>query len=66
MEEAVPPPSQGAHWGAGASLQQPHTPADAFLGHHCPYPMQLPDVSQMMTLVDCEAGVMLQNSASVR
>ena len=29
-------------------------------------PMMLPEVAQMMTLIDCKAGVMLQNGASTR
>jgi hypothetical protein len=58
IEEAVPPSLAAALEQAQPSVA-PQAPAKSLQ-------MMLPDVSLMMSLVDCNAGVVLQNSASIR
>lgn len=65
MEAASP--SQVSLGGRGAAEQLAQQLRDVPTAA-VPYtmPTMLPEVTQMMTLVDCKTGVMLQNSASVR
>ena len=71
IDEAVKPgmgPPGGGGGAAKEPAQQAHdaTPTAQEPKARHQMPMALPESCQMMTLVDRRAGVMLQNSASIR